>query len=390
MKKILITGINGFIGKNLDTKLKELNKFEVFGYDVENREDELENLVKDSDIIVHLAGSNRPKVVSEFNEVNFGLTSRIISILEKYKLQKLILFASSTQAERDNDYGKSKLAAENALIKFSHETGNNVIIYRFTNVFGKWCRPNYNSVVATFCYNIAHDIAININDENAKLKLIYVDDIINEIVEKIETDAQVHEAENRLEINPFYEVTLRDLAEKIKTFKASRQNLLLPEVDDEFTKKLYSTYLSYLNPNDFAYSLNKRSDNRGDLTELLKSDKTGQIFVSTTKPGITRGNHYHHTKTEKFIVIQGEAEIKFRKVTDFNPGSDPIEYRKDNIEITGDVITYRVSGENIIVVDIPPGYTHNITNIGHTDLITLFWANEIFNAENPDTFFLEV
>lgn len=390
MKKILITGINGFIGKNLYFRLKELKKYEIFGYDVENREDELENLVKVADIIVHLAGSNRPKEVFEFTEVNFGLTSRIISILEKYKLQKLILFASSTQAELENDYGKSKLAAENALIEFASQTDNNVIIYRFTNVFGKWCRPNYNSVVATFCYNIANDLPVKINDENAKLRLIYVDDIVTEIVDKIETDAHGHEAENRLEINPFYEVTLRDLAEKIKSFKSSRQNLLLPEFDDEFTKKLYSTYLSYLDPSDFAYSLNKRSDNRGDLTELLKSAKTGQIFVSTTKPGITRGNHYHHTKTEKFIVIQGEAEINFRKVTDFNPSFEFNEDKKGNIHLQGDVITYKVSSQNITVVDIPPGYTHNITNIGKSDLITLFWANEIFDTDKPDTFFLEV
>lgn len=389
IKKVLITGNNGFIGKNLTLKLRELNNYTISGFDIGNTDEELNKFVKEADVIVHLAGSNRPKEVSEFSEVNLGLTSRLIELVQKQGNKKTVIFASSTQAELENDYGRSKLAAENALVDFAQKWGNVVYIYRFTNVFGKWCRPNYNSVVATFCHNIANDLPINISNENAKVKLIYVDDIIGELVDKINNPAEAWDCKNRLEIKPFYEVTLGELASKIRSFKESRISLLLPDVADDFTKKLYSTYLSYLNPGDFGYKLNKKSDNRGDLTELLKSDKAGQIFISTTKPGITRGNHYHHTKTEKFIVIQGEAEISFRKIIDFDLQQSLIN--KD-IEVTGNdgIITYRVSGSNITVVDIPPGYAHNITNIGNTDLITLFWANEIFDQDKPDTFFEEV
>lgn len=388
-KKVLITGINGFIGKNLNLKLRELNNYTISGYDIGNTDEELDKFVKEADVIVHLAGSNRPKEISEFSEVNFGLTSKLIELIQKQGINKTVIFASSTQAELVNDYGRSKLAAENALIDFARASGNTVYIYRFTNVFGKWCQPNYNSVVATFCYNIANNIPIEISNEGANVKLICIDDIVNELLNKINNSKEPWDCRERLEIAPYYEVKLGELAAKIRSFKYSRKNIILPDVGDEFTKKLYSTYLSYLNPGDFGYKLKKNTDNRGDLTELLKSDKAGQFFISTTKPGITRGNHYHHTKTEKFIVIKGEAEISFRRIVDFDLKQQLIE-NDNQVTQNGDVITYRVSGDNITVVDIPPGYTHNIKNVGQTDLMTLFWANEIFDQDKPDTYFLEV
>lgn len=389
MKKILITGVNGFIGKNLEVKLKELKKYEITGFDLGNTNEELENFVTNSDVIIHLAGSNRPKDISEYETVNFGLTSQIVEILEKQTGNKNIIFASSTQAELDNEYGKSKLAAESRLINFAKKTNNNVFIYRLSNVFGKWCRPNYNSVVATFCYNIANNLPISINDESAVLKLIYIDDIVSELAKQIEYEGNWN-AEKRIEIHPSYESTLGELASKLFSFKESRVSLKLPDVADQFTKKLYSTYLSYLNSNDFGYFLSKKTDNRGDLTELLKSEKFGQFFVSTTKPGVTRGNHYHHTKTEKFIVIKGDAEIKFRKIVEFNPVLQSNETVKSNFDAPDEIITYKVSGNDIKVIEIPPGYTHNITNIGQSDLLTLFWSNEIYNTDRPDTYFLEV
>ncbi|MBU2494624.1 MAG: NAD-dependent epimerase/dehydratase family protein [Bacteroidetes bacterium] len=371
MQKILITGSNGFIGKNLVTILNEKEGYDLLEFDKDNDIKDLDRGIIECDWIVHLAGSNRPENISEYKEVNFGLTETIVNILQSNQLNKPIIFASSTQAELDNPYGKSKLLAEEYLIDFAKKTDNEVYIYSLTNVFGKWCRPNYNSVVATFCNNIAKELPIKINDPDANLKLIYIDDITENIIRIINNKPQ-HSPESRLYVQPFYEIKLGELAELISSFKESRKNLLLPDVSDEFTKKLYSTYLSYLNEDNFSYELKTNRDERGDLTELIKSQKFGQFFVSTTKPGITRGNHYHHTKTEKFIVIKGKAEICFR-------------------QIQGDsIIKYEVTGDKITPIDIPPGYTHNITNTGDTDLITLFWANEIFNPDKPDTYFEEV
>lgn len=271
----------------------------------------------------------------------------------------------------DNPYGKSKLEAEKNLQRFADLQKSKIYIYRLTNVFGKWCRPNYNSVVATFCNNIAKNISIQVNNRDSELKLIYVDDIVDEIINLIEQLPEI-DINAVKEISPFYSIKLGELADLIYSFKKSRESLRLPDVSDEFTKKLYTTYLSYLNEDDFGYYLKTNTDNRGNLTELIKSEKFGQFFISSTKPGITRGNHYHHSKTEKFIVIKGNADICFRKIDGTN------------------VIRYSVSGDNLQPIDIPPGYTHNITNTGEEELITLFWANEIFNPDKLDTVYIPV
>lgn len=370
MNRVLVTGAKGFIGRNLVTKLKETEEYQLFEFDEQKTVNELEVFVKQSDFIVHLAGSNRPQDISEYREVNFGLTEVITKILSNCDRKIPVIFSSSTQAELDNHYGISKKQAEDLLLEHAKNNGSKVFILRLTNVFGKWCRPNYNSVVATFCNNIANELPIQINDPNSVLKLVYIDDVLNAIINLMNIDQD--KLSGFINVGPVYELNLGHLAEVIYSFKESRKNLVLPDVSDEFTKKLYSTYLSYLNKNDFKYELKTNTDNRGDLTELIKSEKFGQIFMSTTKPGITRGNHYHHTKTEKFIVIKGKAQINFKKIDE------------------DEVISYEVCGDKIEIVDIPPGYTHNIVNIGDEELITLFWANEIFNPDKPDTKFLQV
>lgn len=379
IKRILITGAGGFIGKNLVLKLLEMKEYELLLFDKENSVEDLRGFISSADFIFHLAGSNRPINESEFREVNYELTEEIIRSLNEYKKQTPVVFSSSTQAELDNPYGWSKREAELALQKFSTDNGGSVIIYRLPNVFGKWCRPNYNSVVATFCNNIANDKPIEIHNPDKELQLVYVDDVVNAFISNLSLSTD-GDADYR-NIEPIHNTTLGKLAEIIYSFRENRETFFLPDVADQFTKKLYSTYLSYLDKSDFSYKLRKQTDNRGSLTELLKSHKIGQIFVSTTEPGITRGNHYHHTKTEKFIVISGEAEIKFRLVA---PPSNVSETDDDAIFL------YKVSGDQPMVVDIPPGYTHNITNIGSTPLVTLFWANEVFDPQRPDTIFQKV
>lgn len=370
MQTTLITGSNGFIGRHIVAYLKYVNHFKVLEYDQNNTLNELEASIKEADIIVHLAGSNRPQKISEYHEVNYGLTDAIVKLLISHNLNTPIIFSSSIQAINENPYGESKKRAEDLLRKYSNKSGAKVYIIRLTNVFGKWCRPNYNSVVATFCNGVATDLQIDIHNPETVLQLIYVDDVIKYIMNIMDNLPEINC--EFLSVTPIYEVKLGQLASIIKSFKQSRTNLLLPDVSDEFMRKLYTTYLSYLSKEDFKYELYTNIDERGELTELLKSEKFGQIFISTTKPGITRGNHYHHSKTEKFIVIKGKAKIGFRKIDEYFS------------------FFYEVTGEKIEVIDIPPGYTHSITNIGDTELVTLFWSNEIFDSSNPDTFFLPV
>jgi UDP-2-acetamido-2,6-beta-L-arabino-hexul-4-ose reductase len=281
------------------------------------------------------------------------------------------VLSSSTQATLDNPYGVSKRLAEETVFAFGSETGARVAIFRFPGVFGKWCRPNYNSVVATFCYNIAHDLPITISDPAREIELIYIDDVIAAFI-KVMDGQRPSQGDQFCYVEPTFHVTLGNLAETIRSFRESRNTLLFPAIWDRFTRSLYATYVSYLPNNDFGYHLMQRVDQRGELTELFKSFHFGQVFVSRTRPGITRGNHYHDTKVEKFAVLEGEAVIRLRHI------------------LGPDVIDYPVSGKNFQVVDIPPGYTHSIENVGQTDLIVLFWADEIFDPSSPDTYPLKV
>lgn len=365
--KVLITGAKGFIGKNLSLAMKE-NGFTVLEYD-QNSKESLSDLVPEVDVIIHLAGINRPLSAEEFYDGNTNLTIRLIDEIKKCRKVIPVVLSSSIQAEKENDYGKSKKMAEDQLFQFAKDEKNPVAIYRFANVFGKWCKPNYNSVVATFCYNIANDLPITISDKNNVIPFVYIDDVVNTIINNVK--AKVY-SESIMTVEPIYYRSLGELSELLYSFKESRNSLHIPNMQEGFSKKLYATYLSYLPVNQFNYPLVMHSDNRGSFTEIFKSSERGQISVNISKPGIVKGNHWHHTKNEKFLVVSGVGVIRFRKV--------------DQEEI----IEYFVSGEHLEVIDIPTGYTHNIENLGNTDLVTIMWANEVFDPENPDTYSMAV
>ncbi|MDK0733056.1 NAD-dependent epimerase/dehydratase family protein [Clostridium perfringens] len=368
--KVLITGAKGFIGKNLVSTLEREDKYEIICIDRENSKEELEKGVLNSDFIVHLAGINRPKNEEEFFEGNTGLTEEIIEILKKNNKNTSILITSSIQADLDNAYGQSKKGAEEALIKYMADTKGNVFIFRLPNVFGKWCRPNYNSAIATFCYNIARGEEVWISDPIKEMTLVYIDDVVRNIKDVIDNEKTYIPGYQNVDIE--HKATLGEIVDLINSFKESRKSLMIPNMENELTKKLYSTYLSYLPEKDFSYPLKMNVDNRGSFTEFIKSKDRGQVSVNISKPGITKGNHWHDTKNEKFLVVSGEGVIRFRKV--------------DSEEI----IEYKVSGEKLEVVDIPVGYTHSIINTGERDMVTIMWVNEIFNPEKPDTIYLEV
>jgi len=370
MKNILVTGSDGFIGKNLIQALKRLEGIKVYGYDINDDISSLKEAVRRADIIFHLAGVNRPEKTEEYKTGNVGFTRMLISMAEESKVKPLIIFSSSIQAALDNPYGLSKRRAEEELIDWAKRNESAVVIYRLPNVFGKWCRPNYNSAVATFCYNIARDLDVRIIDPERVVELVYIDDVVKAFLDHIKNKSENGAYYNN--VTPVFKVTVKRIVEIIKGFKNTRSDLTIPDFSDPFIKRLYATYLSYLPEDKFSYQPEIKVDNRGILAELLKSQASGQIFVSRTKPGITRGNHFHDTKVEKFCVLDGQAIIRFRDVR----GKDVIEYQ--------------VSGEQVTIVDIPPGYTHSIENIGQKELIVLFWANEIFDPENPDTYRLEV
>jgi len=409
--KILVTGSNGFIGKNLISWLERLPDVQVLEFDQEQTPSDLAERLAAADRIYHLAGVNRPQSVEEFRAGNVDLTAQMCELLLGAGRATPIVLSSSIQAEQDNPYGVSKRQAEQVLADYAARSGAPAAIFRLSNVFGKWCRPNYNSVVATFCHNIARDLPVTISDPEREVPLVHVDDVVEawlEVGEEIrgqraEGRRQRAEGGNRrdsahfsplaidnlpvnidnssltlsyYEARPVYTITLGRLAELIRSFRASRQSLLAPDFGDPFVHKLYGTFLSYLEPDDFAYDLSQRTDPRGSLAEFIKSPGFGQIFVSRTRPGITRGNHFHHTKTEKFLVLEGEAIIRFRHIGDRRSG---IRDQK------AEVMEYRVSGQDYRVVDIPTGYTHSIENVGQGELVTLFWASEIFDAEQPDT-----
>ncbi|HSN74446.1 MAG TPA: NAD-dependent epimerase/dehydratase family protein [Anaerolineae bacterium] len=398
---VLVTGSNGFIGKNLLTWLERQPDIRVLEFDQEHTQQDLAERLAAADLVYHLAGVNRPQSVEEFRAGNVDLTAQMCDLLLGAGQATPIVLSSSIQAEQGNPYGVSKHQAEQVLADYSARSGAPVVIFRLSNVFGKWCRPNYNSVVATFCHNIAHDLPITISDPTREVPLVHVDDVVQAFLE-VGAEIRDQRAEGRgqraaphhspftvyrlpftippslayYEARPVYTVTLGRLAELIRSFRASRQTLLAPDFGDPFTHKLYGAFLAYLEPNDFAYDLTQRTDPRGSLAEFIKSPGFGQIFVSRTKPGITRGNHFHHTKTEKFLVLEGEAIIRFRHIED---------RRSEIRDQRSEVVEYRVSGQDFRVVDIPTGYTHSIENVGQGELVTLFWASEIFDAEQPDT-----
>jgi UDP-2-acetamido-2,6-beta-L-arabino-hexul-4-ose reductase len=372
LKKILVTGAKGFIGKNLVAELRNRKDYEILEFDKDNSSVDLGSFAKECDLVFHFAGVNRPQSENEFTEGNLDFTKMLLNNLKQFSNKAPIIFSSSTQVAFDNPYGKSKQAAEATLANYSKEMNVPVLIYRFPNVFGKWCRPSYNSVVATFCHNIANNLPIQINDPTTILNLIYIDDVIDEFINLTQNPYSFSGCTLKEKISPLYTLSLYQLATLLESFRKTRDNRTIPDVSDPFTQKLYATYLSYLPANGFAYPLKMNTDNRGSFTEFIRSSDRGQVSVSISKPGIVKGNHWHHTKNEKFLVVNGIGLIRFRKIG------------------TADIIEYHVSGEKLEVVDIPPGYTHNIENLGKTDMVTVMWASEPFDPEKPDTFFEEV
>jgi len=369
--KILITGANGFIGKNLIAQLRnEAGIGEIYAYDINTNSGLLDNYCRDADFVYNLAGINRPSDNAEYRKGNYVFTNILLETLKKHENTCPIMMASSIQAVLDNPYGKSKKAGEDLMFEYSIETGAKVFVYRLPNVFGKWCKPNYNSVVATFCYNISHNIPIHIDDPNHIINLSYIDDVVEELLRAMQ--GKENRKGNFCAIPIVYSNSLGEIASYIHSFKDSRIYLTIPEVSDEFTKKLYSTYLSYLQEADFSYELKMNVDNRGSFTEFIKTADRGQLSVNISKPGIIKGNHWHHTKHEKFLVVSGSGVIRLRNIY-----SDKI-------------LEYFVTDERMEVVDIPIGYTHNIENLGNSDMVTIMWANEAFNPEKADTYYMEV
>jgi len=368
--KILITGANGFIGKNMSIELRNQGCHDLFEYDVDTDPSLLTKYTKECDFVLHLAGVNRPQNQAEYMEGNFGFTSTLLELLKKNYNTCPIMLASSIQAESKNPYGVSKKAGEDLLFQYGKETGAKVLVYRFPNVFGKWCRPNYNSAIATFCHNIARDIPITVNDPKVMMNLVYIDDVVEELIRALKNQET---REGSYCMVPIMHVRkLGEIVDLIQSFHASRIKKTIPDMSDSFTKKLYSTYLSYLPSNQFGYELKMNIDHRGSFTEFLKTLDQGQVSVNVSKPGIVKGDHWHHTKNEKFLVVSGKGVIRFRQID------------------SSEVIEYYVSGDKLEVIDIPPGYTHHIENLGESDLVTIMWANEPFDPNHPDTYFMEV
>jgi UDP-2-acetamido-2,6-beta-L-arabino-hexul-4-ose reductase len=370
MMKVLVTGAKGFVGKNLIAELSNQDYKDIFEYSKETDPSLLDEYCKEADFVFHLAGVNRPKDQFEFMDGNYGFTSTLLETLKKHQNTCPVMISSSIQAELDNPYGISKKASENLLFKYSKETKAKVLIYRFPNVFGKWCKPNYNSVISTFCHNIAHELPININDRSVLLNLVYIDDVVVELINALK--GFENSVGDFCEIPVVHTITLGEIVDMIYSFKNSRDERSIPDMSISIMKKLYSTYLSYLPEDQFSYDLKMNVDNRGSFTEFIKSPERGQVSVNISKPGIIKGNHWHHSKNEKFLVVSGKGVIRFRKID------------------SNKVIEYYVSGDRLEVVDIPSGYTHNIENLGDTDMVTIMWVNECFDPENPDTYFLEV
>lgn len=398
--KILVTGSKGFVGKNLVESLKNIKENkdrthpklkidEIYEFDINSSKEELNEFCSDCDFVFNLAGVNRPKNDDEFIKGNYGFASELLNTLQKYKNNCPVMLSSSIQASltgryKDSEYGKSKLMGEELFFDYGMKNKADVYVYRFPNLFGKWCKPNYNSVIATFCYNIANDLDIKVNDVNTKLELLYIDDLVDEMISLLEgnghkcnfegVDVVPNEEGRYYYVPTTHVITLGEIVELLNKFNSQPSTLIMPEIpSNSFEKKLYSTYLSYLPKDKISFPLKMNVDDRGSFTELLKTQNNGQFSVNITKPGITKGEHWHNTKWEFFIVVSGHGLIQERKI-----GSD-------------EVFEFEVSGEKIEAVHMLPGYTHNIINLSDSeDLITLMWANELFNPDHPDTFFEKV
>ena len=394
--KILVTGAKGFVGKNLccalynlqdgkDRTRPNLHIDEIYEYDLDTPEEKLDEYCEKADFVFHLAGVNRPKDNAEFMQGNFGFSSVLLDTLKRYRNTCPVMLSSSVQATLigrygQSDYGKSKLAGEELFFSYAQETGTHVFVYRFPNLFGKWCRPNYNSAVATFCSNMANDLPITVNDRNTELELVYIDDLVTEMLDALEGKEHRCDYDG---LNPVpsesgkycyvpvsHKETLGHIADLLERFRNQPKTLMMPEIPQgSFEKKLYSTYLSYLPKEKVSFPLKMNADARGSFTELIRTEKCGQVSVNISKPGITKGEHWHNTKWEFFIVVSGHGLIRERKI-----GTD-------------EILDFEVSGEKIEAVHMLPGYTHNIINLSDTEpLITVMWANEAFDADHPDTF----
>lgn len=380
--KILITGANGFIGKNLVAVLQNIrdgkdkttaipDNLEICTFDVDTESTLLDEYCADCDFVFNLAGVNRPEDPKDFMAGNFGFASQLLETLKAHGNTCPVMLSSSTQAALQNPYGESKRAGEDLFFRYAEDTGAKVLVYRFPNVFGKWCKPNYNSAVATFCYNIAHGLPITVNDRNHPMTMVYIDDLVAEMIAALcgqETRDGVY-----CRVPVEHNVLLGEIADLLYSFRKSRETRYLPDTaEGSFSKKLYSTYLSYLPTDAFSYPLEMHKDNRGSFTEILRTVHNGQVSVNVSKPGIVKGNHWHNTKNEKFLVVSGKGVIRFRK-----PGET-------------EILEYFVSDEKFEVVDIPVGYTHNIENLGDSDMVTFMWCNECFDPNRPDTFAMDI
>jgi UDP-2-acetamido-2,6-beta-L-arabino-hexul-4-ose reductase len=367
-RRILVTGSNGFIGKNLVVRLHELADINVSTFVRGDGMGRLPDLVAQADAVVHLAGENRPPNEASFAQVNTGLTVALCGAIQREcattDRHVPLVVASSTQAERDNPYGRSKLAAERAVSALAQTTGNPCVVFRFPGVFGKWCRPNYHSVVATFCHNLAREWPIQINDPNASVRLVYVDDVVNALLAALISPLPGY---TQAEVKPAYNITLEDLAAQLRAFSDCRTTLMSERVGTGLVRALYATYVSYLPSAKFSYTVQQHADTRGVFVEMLKTPDSGQFSYFTAHPGITRGGHYHHTKTEKFLVIKGEALFRFRHL------------------LTDELVELRTNGTTPQVVDTIPGWSHDITNVGDDEMVVMLWANENFDRQKPDT-----
>ena len=411
---ILVTGSAGFVGKNLCAALKNIRDgkdkthpklspsrsddypgntpvTEILEYDIDTAPELLDEYCKKADFVFHLAGVNRPKNSAEFMEGNYGFTTKLLDTLKKYHNTCPVMISSSIQAtcigRYDSDYGRSKKAGEELMFEYGKETGAKLLVYRFPNLFGKWCKPNYNSVIATFCHNIANDLPITVNDPSVELQLLYIDDLVEEMLNALEGKAHLCNYDGLNVVRTYggkycyapgtHQVTLGEIVELLESFRSQTQTLVMPEIPyDSFAKKLYSTYLSYLPKEKISFPLKMNCDDRGSFTELLKTANNGQFSVNISKPGITKGQHWHNTKWEFFIVVSGHGLIQMRKIGADNDGE------------SNEVLNFEVSGDKIEAVHMLPGYTHNIINLSETEnLVTVMWANEQFDPKHPDTFF---